>query len=563
MRQQTLEVEHGLETVNDQLAAFGGLVDRGTISEPDLEKILRESDGAVKRIEESISSLGVPKHEILLCLSEYYRLPFVEFKENLPAAGGVLERLDLEALKRDLWFPLSVGMGEARVAASSPCDPELLEKIKGTLGGLSIHFIVALPSDLTRMIEHIQDINPGFPPSAGRTPLARLRTRLASDRTVLAWYRTSMAKGRTGLALLRTGISFIAISLTLLRVFGLGYLSIIQAPLLLVGIIMAAEGLSWYLPTRKLEPGETGYLPTLSTFGTTIAELKSTEKGPLLTRSEPVQGAEQLRTRWNRLSPVMRRRFFAIDRTDLAEERTFLAAYRVRMAKARTGLAFTRTGNSFAGLGILLIRQFPPGLWTIFYAGLILTGLVMFLEGARWYFPGRRAGLESTKTIRQIEESTSIWDFMFRAFSRLDDMPPKLMVKGTHAPGIWGTTGLALERTLLAERRNVKSRLRTTLARSRTGLSFIRTGTSIFSVGLGLLVYFGWGHILWTLFDFLLMLAGLFLIADGLHWHISAERTKRQLPYCFEDLEIRMPDFGKPTMFWKKVIFSYDDNECS
>ena len=563
MLQKTLRVQQGLETINGQSAAFRGLVDRGTISEPDLEKILRVSDGAARRIEESILSLGVPKHEILLCLSEYYRLPFVEFKENLPAAGAVLERLDLEELKRDLWFPLSVGMEEARIAACSPYDPELLEKIKETLGALSIRFIVALPSDLTRMIEHVQDINPGFPPCAGRTPLARIRTRLASDRTVLAWYRTSMAKGRTGLALMRTGISFIAISLTLLKIFGFGYLSIIQAPLLLAGIIMAADGLSWYLPTRKLEPSETRYLPTKSTFGTTIVELKSTEEGPMLTRSQPIEGAEQLRTRWNRLSPVMRRRFFANDRTDLAEERTFLAAYRVRMARARTGLAFTRTGNSFAGLGILLIRQFPLGLWTIFYAGLILTGLVMFLEGARWYFPGRRAGVESSRTIRQIEESTSIWDFMFRAFSRIDDMPPKLMVKGTHAPGIWGTTGLALERTLLAERRNVKSRLRTTLARSRTGLSFIRTGTSIFSVGLGLLVYFGWGNILWTLFDFLLMLAGLILIIDGLHWHLSAERTKRQLPYCFEDLEIRMPDYGKPTAFWKKVIFSYDDNVCS
>ena len=217
MLQKNLRVQQGLETVNGQLAAFRGLVDRGTISGPDLEKILRESDGAARRIEESILSLGVPKHEILLCLSEYYRLPFVEFKENLPAAGEVLERLDLEELKRDLWFPLSVGTEEARIAACSPCDPELLEKIKGTLGALSIRFIVALPSDLTRMVEHIQDINPGFPPCAGRTPLARIRTRLASDRTVLAWYRTSMAKGRTGLALMRTGISFIAISLTLLR----------------------------------------------------------------------------------------------------------------------------------------------------------------------------------------------------------------------------------------------------------------------------------------------------------------------------------------------------------
>jgi uncharacterized membrane protein YidH (DUF202 family) len=562
MLKKTLPVEHGLETDNDQLDVFSGLVARGTISRPELEKIIRESEGAVRRIEESILSLGIQKHEILLCLSEYYRLPFVEFNENLQAPGKILERLDLEELKRDLWFPLSAGTVEARIAASSPCDPELCEKIKAALGALSIRFVLALPSDLTRMIEHVEDVNPGFPPSAGRTPLARLRARLASDRTVLAWYRTSMAKGRTGLALMRTGISFIAISLTLLRIFGIGYLSIIQAPLLLVGIIMATDGLSWYLPTRKLEPGRIGYMPTRSTFGTTIAELKSTEHGPALTRSQPVKGAEQLRTRWNRLSPVMRRRFFASDRTDLAEERTFLAVYRVKMARARTGLAFTRTGISFAGLGILLIRQFPPSPWTIFYAGLILTGLVMFLEGSRWYFPGRRAGLESSKTIGQIEEGTSIWDFMFRAFGRLDDLPPKLSIKGTHAPGIWGTTGLALERTFLAERRNVKSRLRTTMARSRTGLSFIRTGTSTFSVGLGLLVYFGWGNILWTLFDFLLMLAGLLLIADGLHWHIAAERKKRQLPYCFEDLEIRMPDFGKPTMFWTKGIFSYDDNEC-
>ena len=563
MLQKTLQFQHGLETVNGQFAAFRGLVDRGMVSRAELEKIIWDSEGALRRIEESILSLGIPKHEILLCLSEHYGLPFVEFNEGLSTPGKIIESLDLEELKRDLWFPLSVGVEEARIAASSPSDPELGEKIKRTLGALSIRFVVALPSDLTRMIEHAQDVNPGFPSSAGRTPLARLRTRLASDRTVMAWYRTSMSKARTGLALMRTGISFIAISLTLLRIFGIGYLGVIEAPLLLLGIIMTADGLSWYLPTRKLEPGGIGHMPTRSTFGTTIAEVKSTEEGQVLTRSQPINGAEQLRTQWNRLSPVMRRRFFAIDRTDLAEERTFLAAYRVKMARARTGLAFTRTGNSFAGLGILLIRQFPPGPWTIFYGGLILTGLVMFLEGARWYFPGRRAGLESSRTIRQIEESTSIWDFMFRAFSRLDDMPPKLSIKGTHAPGIWGTTGLALERTLLAERRNVKSRLRTTMARSRTGLSFIRTGTSIFSVGLGLLVYFGWGNILWTLFDFVLMLAGLFLIADGLNWHIAAERTKRQLPYCFEDLEIRMPDFGKPTMFWKKAIFSCDDTECS
>ncbi|MGA2028185.1 MAG: hypothetical protein ABSH17_14125 [Syntrophobacteraceae bacterium] len=185
------------------------------------------------------------KHEILLCLSEHYCLPFVEFNESLRAPGKILERLDLEELKRDLWFPLSAGMKDARIAASNPCDPELRKKIKKTLGALSIRFVLALPSDLTHMIEHVQDVNPGFPSSAGRTPLARLRTRLASDRTILASFRTSIAKARTGLALMRTRISCIAISLTLLKIFGIGYPSIIQAPPLLVGIIMATDGLRW------------------------------------------------------------------------------------------------------------------------------------------------------------------------------------------------------------------------------------------------------------------------------------------------------------------------------
>ena len=558
-------MQYGREMVerptNNRFAAFSSLVDRGRISERDLEKIIQESDGALERVEESLLTLGIAKHEILLCLSDHYCLPFVEFSENLPAPGKILERLDLENLKRDLWFPLSAGTKEASVAVTDPFDPELRETIRGALGVPSIRFVLVLPSDLIRMIEHNQDVNPGFPPAARRTSLAGLRTRLASDRTVMARYRTSMAKARTGLAFMRTGISFTVISLTLFRIFGIGYLNIMEAPLLVLGVIMAVDGLFWYLPIRKLELGKIGYVPTRSTFGTTIAELKSSEAGQVLTRSEPVKGAELLRTRWNRLSPVMRRRFFAIDRTDLAEERTFLSAYRTRMARARTGLAFTRTGISFAGLGVLLIRQFPPGPWIVFYGSLVLAGFIMFLEGSRWYFPGRRAGLESSRTIRRIEENTSIWDFMFRAFSRIDDLPSKMSIKGTHAPGIWGTTGLALERTLRAERRNVKSRLRTTLARSRTGLSFIRTGTSIFSVGLGLLVYFGWGNMLWTAMDFMLMLAGLFLIADGLYWHIAAERSKRQLPYCVEDLEIRMPDFGKPAQFWKKVTFSTDDTQ--
>jgi uncharacterized membrane protein YidH (DUF202 family) len=129
----------------------------------------------------------------------------------------------------------------------------------------------------------------------------------------------------------------------------------------------------------------------------------------------------------------------------------------------------------------------------------------------------------------------------------------------TQAPGIWATTGLALERTVLAERRNVMARLRTIMARSRTGLAFVRTGMGISAVGAGLLVAFGVSSPFWTALNVLLVAAGLLFIVDGLVWHLPAERSRRQLPYCFCDMEITVPDYGRPAGSWQTAVFSHDD----
>jgi uncharacterized membrane protein YidH (DUF202 family) len=424
--------------------------------------------------------------------------------------------------------------------------------------------LVALPSDLIRIIENNQDVNPHFPPSAGRTALAKLRTYLADLRTTMAGYRTILAKGRTGLAFMRTGLAFMAVGLVLFRVFGIGYLTILEALLLVVGMVMAADGLLWYLPARKEGGRPPSYPVTEPTFGTTVLELRGPGDNIGFARTAPVQGADKLRAKWNRLTPVMRRRFLAIDRTDLAEERTTLGYYRTIMARARTGLAFTRTGISFVGFGVALLRQFPSGGWgwTALDGIIILLGIVMGLEGFHWYFSGRQAGHAGLSVVQQRERAHSVWDFMFPPLHKrtsVEDLPSTLAIEANHEPGIWGTTGLALERTLIADRRNVKSRLRTVMARSRTGLAFIRTGTGMFSVGLGLLVYFGTGSVGWAVFNGILMVIGLLLIGDGLYWHIPAEKIKEQFPYCFGDMEIVMPDYGKPSLSWKTVIFSHDD----
>ena len=509
-----------------------------------------------------LTKCRIPRHEALQCLAQYYGIPFIEYNERLLAPGELLPKISLERLKEDLWFPLFYRDGAVTVAVSRPRDPDVLEAIRKTLGIDRLHLLIALPSDIVAIIENHQDINPGFSASASRTTLAKLRTWFAGQRVMLAQYRTILAKGRTGLAFIRTGIAFLSISLTLFRLFGFGYLTIPEFLLLACGVVMVLDGFTWYLPARQVGRKSVGKGVTEPTFGTTILEQITSPEGPSYRRTPPVSGAELLRSRWNRLSPVQKRRFLAIDRTDLAEERTMLAGFRTIMAQARTGLAFTRTGVAFIGLGIAFLREYHESLWSIFDCVMILFGIGMTLEGLHWYLPGRQAGKYSTIGLKKASRRVSIWDFMFPPFHKRispNDLPSPLRINGDCAPGIWGTTGLALERTLTADRRTVKARLRTVMAQSRTGLAFIRTGTSIFSVGMGLQVFFGFRNIYWSCLNMTLVAVGLVLIVDGSYWHFPAEKIKKQFPYCTSDMEIALPDYGRPTPEWPKVVFSHDD----
>ena len=537
---------------------FMRLVRRGLLTKEELDNAILESDSSKKYIEDILLKKGIPRHEILLCISEFYNCPFVEYDEDITVSRGVLRLVDPLSLKNELWIPLSVFNRKAGVIAYRPEDRALAEKIREMLGADEIEFRAGLPNDIIRIIENNFDLNPDFPPPAGRTPLAKVRTYLAERRSLLAEQRTSLARGRTGLAFLRTGLAFIAIAVTFFRVFGAGYLSIIELLLFLGGVAAVFDGLKWYMPVRKKAGKILDYISQQSPPGFTCLEVSNPGEDPVFTRSEVVESAEDLRAGWGKLSPVERRRFLANDRTDLAEERTILASVRTRMAKARTGLAFGRTGIAFSGLGIALLRQFRESSWTFFDIALILAGALMTLEGVIWYFSGRRAGKAGLKAVLKAEEQMSIWESAFPPFYRSSPVcfPP---VKACHAPGVWATTGLALERTVLAERRNIMARLRTIMARSRTGMAFIRTGVSLSAIGAGLLIYFGASNLAWTAFDMALMFAGIVLIADGVHWYLPAEKTKGQFPYCYGDLEIRIPDYSVPGRSWKKAVFSHDD----
>ncbi len=86
-----------------------------------------------------------------------------------------------------------------------------------------------------------------------RTLLAKNRSFLAEKRAIMAQQRTFLAKARTELAFIRTGVAFVALGTGLTRYFGLGWWSIMDATIFLMGLGMIVMGVYYYLPTRKKE----------------------------------------------------------------------------------------------------------------------------------------------------------------------------------------------------------------------------------------------------------------------------------------------------------------------
>lgn len=241
------------------------------------------------------------------------------------------------------------------------------------------------------------------------------------------------------------------------------------------------------------------------------------------------------------------------ERTGLAFWRNIMSRWRTRMACYRTDFAITRThfGSLRWGLGmittgrtLLEIRAndmlLKASLWT-----LIGLGIAFLLIGIASYFRIKKSLLSppapqtlievSAITMHFLEnyqfgekEKTSLAKGRQTMLARLTDMLPNACVFIENSPDNKIRSFLAHERTALAAQRTVLACYRTIYARARTGLSFIRTGVSFASIGVGLIGYFGvsWMSVL----DGFTILAGAFMIVDGLIWYWPVRKEQREAP---------------------------------
>ncbi len=179
-----------------------------------------------------------------------------------PDAAHVLYRL---MMLGGLLFALSGLKGYLRVRRERmrrPGHHTLVEVTAATLHFLeNYHDLDACtyrPRTKGTMLARLGDCLGGYstilfpsPASRERTHLARERNVLAAQRTIAATHRTIYARARTGLAFIRTGVAFASLGFGLLKVFGLGLLTLFDGLLIIAGLLVALDGLLWYLPVRK------------------------------------------------------------------------------------------------------------------------------------------------------------------------------------------------------------------------------------------------------------------------------------------------------------------------
>ncbi|NOY70366.1 MAG: hypothetical protein GXP53_12930, partial [Deltaproteobacteria bacterium] len=99
---------------------FDRLVSDRIIPEEKLEKILSDASSAGVYPEELLIKAGVPKHDILRCLSLCHNLPIVEFDEGIHIRDDLAECPDVDTLKKKMWIPVAVKGNSADIIMADP-----------------------------------------------------------------------------------------------------------------------------------------------------------------------------------------------------------------------------------------------------------------------------------------------------------------------------------------------------------------------------------------------------------------------------------------------------------
>jgi type II secretory ATPase GspE/PulE/Tfp pilus assembly ATPase PilB-like protein len=132
---------------------FDYLVAQGLISQDEVNQaigVARQKNADVETV--LLEQFKVPKAELGASLSQFYRLPFVEFDAKIIPPPDLMKDLKLEFLKRNIWLPIRREDNAILVLIDNPQDLQRVDAIHQLLRGQQIKLAVGLRKDINTFL---------------------------------------------------------------------------------------------------------------------------------------------------------------------------------------------------------------------------------------------------------------------------------------------------------------------------------------------------------------------------------------------------------------------------
>ncbi|MET0552406.1 MAG: GspE/PulE family protein [Vicinamibacteria bacterium] len=162
---------------NNKPSKFGLLVDKGLLSDKDVESAL--GSARVNQVDVTkilLEDFGVAKEELLAALAHFYNQPAVDLAGRAMPAD-IKERISAEFLKKNVCAPLEKKEGTLTVAVEDYYDLTRLDAIKAMNVAPRHEFVVALRTDILDYINAAYGLTPT---SGEEQDLGRIITQLGS-----------------------------------------------------------------------------------------------------------------------------------------------------------------------------------------------------------------------------------------------------------------------------------------------------------------------------------------------------------------------------------------------
>jgi type II secretory ATPase GspE/PulE/Tfp pilus assembly ATPase PilB-like protein len=132
---------------------FDYLVSQGLVSQDEVNTAIGEARRKQIDVESVLlDQFKVPKAELGTSLSQFFRLPFVEFDPRIIPPPDLMRDLKLEYLKRNLWLPLKREDNAIVVLIDNPQDLQKVDSIGQALRHQNIKLAIGLRKDITQFL---------------------------------------------------------------------------------------------------------------------------------------------------------------------------------------------------------------------------------------------------------------------------------------------------------------------------------------------------------------------------------------------------------------------------